>query len=268
MSRADDISSVRADASKLGDAMRKYARQMEILPEDIVRTQVGLLIRELADGAAPRNRAALEKSIEGDLGGVYAPMPRQKYLLPVRHQAGHGFRWLMVTKQVITGVKDQNYHPDDSVEDLKKLYHRTRQIGIIKGKKYVRIGTRGKQAVQELNRIVVRRGVYNDFKTWLKGRVGILGGSWAVAWDHLQPKGRAPQAYKFRHVKDGSANGTFIDGLGLKGKATFTLINRAAGVEQERQLQMVGSALRFRTKMLLQDLKNQLAGAYKKSFNR
>jgi len=266
MSDAAGIISLNVNRQLLNERLAKYAHEMSVESSQFVRRQAGLLMRELAEGAAPKSQAVLAGRIDKDVGLVYAPMPKK--MLPLTHRQGHGFVWIMASPSVLTGVKDRNYHPDDSVDDLKKLYHRTRDAGIIKGNKYLPLGTHGKkghQSVQELNRIVVRRGVLNDFKIWLKRRAGILGGSWAIGWNFISPGGRPPAAYKFKHTLDGTARGSFIDGLGIPGKATFTIINRATGVELPSQLKMVSDKLRHRAEAMKADVENMLRGAYTKA---
>lgn len=265
---------LRGDISRLNERMGKYARELKLVPRDVVKMQAGLLARELAEGAAPRSKSALERSIEKDVSKVYAPAPRQ--MIPMAHRQGKGFVWIMATPNVVMGVKPNDYHLDDSIEDLTRLFHKTNP----RGNRYEQMGarretlgnaimraarSRGAQKVVRLNRIVVRRGVYRDYITALKKRAGILGGSWVIAWPVLQPKGRTPAAYKFRHVEDGTARGTYIDGLGIPGFPKFSLVNRAAGCENPRQIEMVRGKLIYRLEAMTADLRNQLRGAYKRA---
>jgi hypothetical protein len=248
----------------LNQRMAKYARELEVEPAQFVRGQVGILMRELATAAAPKSKSALENRIDKDIGHVYAPLPKK--MLPMAHRSGKGFVWIMASPRQLTGVRERNYHPNDTVADLQRLFHKTQNSGVIRGNKYLPLDwkkrKRGGQVVQELNRIVVKRGVLNQFRIWLKKRAGILGGSWAVAWNAILPKGKTPPIYKFKHVQDGTARGAYIDGLGIPGKATFTLINRAAGVEQPSQLKMLAGVLKHRAEAMKADAKNMLRGAY------
>jgi len=266
---------LRGEIGKLNDCMAKFAAALQRDPRELVRQQAGILSRELSEAAAPRSKKALERSMEKDIKQVYAPAPR--HMLPVAHRKGKGFVWLMATQWNLTGVKPYDYHLEDSVEDMKRLFHKTKP----RGERYENLGIRkqstaslvfrvagqGKspQLVRRLNRIVVKRGVYKEFLSWMKTRAGILGGSWVVSWNVLQPKGRKPPAYKFRHVENGTAKGTYIDGLGIPGKATFTLVNRATGCEQPKQIEMVRSRILFRIEMMKADMKNLIRGAYRKA---
>jgi hypothetical protein len=265
---------LRGDISRLNQRMAKYASLLKLEPRAVVKMQAGILARELAEGAAPRSKQSLERKIEKDVGKVYAPAPRQ--MIPAGHRQGKGFVWILATPKTVVGVKPWDYHLEDSIEDLTRLFHKTKP----RGNRYERLGVhretkgnmiirtvqnRGEQSVQRLNRIVVKRGVYQGYIARLKKRAGILGGSWAVAWPVLQPKGRPPAAYKFRHVEDGSARGTYIDGLGIPEFPRFSLVNRAAGCESPKQLEMVRGKLRFRTEAMKKDMENVLRGAYKRA---
>jgi hypothetical protein len=262
------------DISRLNQRMAKYARLLQIEPREVVQMQAGILSRELAEGAAPRSKQALEQSIEKDIGRVYAPAPKR--MLPVAHRQGRGFVWLVASPQVLVGVKPNDYHLEDTVGDMTRLFHKTKprenryeQLGARResmGNAVLRVARgRDVQKVVRLNRIVVRRPVYSQFATAMKKRAGILGGSWVISWAVLQPKGRKPPAYKFRHVEDGSARGTYINSLGIPGHATFSLVNRATGCEHPKQLEMVRGKIRYRLEAMTADLKNLLRGAYKRA---
>lgn len=251
------------DITRLNETMTVYASQLNLDSSAVVKTQAGILSRELCDASAPRSQSALQRNMDRDINRVYAPSPRK--MLPVAHRQGHGFVWIMATKKAIIGVKPEDYRLEDTAQDMEKAFHKIKE----RGNKYTRIGWRGKhpdgQSVLQLNRTVVKRGVFEAFRRNLKNRAGILGGSWVVAWNILQPKGRKPAGYKFRHVASGTAKGTYIDGLGIKGHASFTLVNRAAGAEQPSQLRMVSGVLKHRIEAMKVDLKNLLRGAYKKA---
>jgi len=251
------------NAARLNSAMAQYMNSAKLAPKVVVEAQAGILMRELAEDSAPENRATLERNMRKDLAKVYAPSP--KVMLPIAHRQGKGFTWLMASPTVLLGTRNQNAHLEDSVGDVQRLFHRTQKAQVIKGKKYIDRGKRGRQSIAELNRIVVRRGVFSRSLAWLKSRAGILGGSWAIAWDVLRPGGRRPPAFKMRHVATGHAKGTYINGLGVPGKASFTLINRATGSESQKSLAMISGALRHRAEAMKVDMKNILRGAYKRA---
>jgi|SRR6185312_10121870 len=266
---------LKGDISVLNERMAKYATSLNLEPRAVVKMQAGILSRELAEGAAPRSKQALERSIEKDFRKVYAPAPRQ--MIPMGHRQGKGFVWIMATPWNVTGVKNYDYHIEDSTSDVERLFHKTKPRGAryeplgprhqSLASRVFRIAGQGKspQQFRRLNRIVIPRGVFNQSQRNLKKRAGILGGSWAVAWPVLQPKGRKPPAYKFRHVEDGTARGTYIDGLGVPGHASFSLVNRATGCTQPKQLEMLRGKIRYRSEAILVDMKNLLRGAYKRA---
>lgn len=263
-----------SDIRGLNQRMAIYARELKLQPAAVVKMQAGLLSRELAEGAAPRSRQALERAIDRDIGRVYAPAPTR--MIPLAHRQGKGFVWIAASLQAVVGVKPYDYHLEDSVEDLQRLFHKTNP----RGNRYVPLGARretmsnrimrtargrGSQKAVQLNRIVVRRGVFQAFSRDLKNRGGILGGSWVIAWPALQPKGRKPPAYKFRHVEDGTARGTYVDGLGIPGHPTFSLVNRAAGCTKPSQLEMLRGKIISRSESMKADMQNILRGAYKRA---
>jgi hypothetical protein len=254
---------LKGDITRLNECMGVYATRLKIDPRIVVRQQAGILSRELAQGAAPASKQELDRNIEKDLRRVYSPAPRR--MIPLTHRRGKGFVWIMATPAVVTGVFESDYRIEDSAEDMSKMFRRTAP----RGNRYIHLGRKnrkkGVQSAQLLDRIVVQRGVYNQFLAGLKKRGGILGGSWVVAWPVLQPKGAKPPAYKFRHVQDGTARGTYIDGLGIPGHPRFSLVNRATGCTHPRQLEMLRGKLVHRALAMTADMKNLLRGAYKRA---
>lgn len=269
-----DLISLNVNRTRLNTTMARYAHELGLAPKEIVRGQMGIIMRDLAKGANPQNRGDLDKQIHKDISMVYRPLPRKT--LPNVHVTGRGFVWLMAGPNFLMGVNQKNYRPDTTLAEMQREFYTLK--GVNPGKAWKDVGVRelkhtarakakggDRQHIIDANRVMIKRRVYLQFRTWLKTRVGILGASWAAAWDHLGIKGREPAAFKMKHVRDGTHRGNFIDGLGIPGKATFTIITRAAGCEHSNSLRMVGAVLAHRTEAMRADIKNILSGAYNRA---
>lgn len=240
------------------ERMAIFARELNLAPPKVVQMQAGLLVRELVDNESPRDLASLERNITRDVKKKVAPMPSEP--ISAAHRDGKGFVWLVATPDSLTGVRNENYLPGISVEALRKDFY-SKQFPKTK---YNRIGKRGKQAVQEIQRIVTKRSTVNALIKSLKSAGGKLKAAWAVSWDVLQIQGRRPPQWVMRHV-GGKAKGSFIDGLGIPGKATFTLINNATGVENPKSIAAINNALKSRAIKMAADLKLYIQGVKKRS---
>lgn len=271
----DALISLNVNRTNFNTTMSRYASELKLAPREIVTGQMGLVMRELAKGANPKNRGDLDKAIHKDISTVYRPLPRQ--MLPNVHVTGKGFVWLMAGPNFVMGVDQKNYRPDDTVETMKKEFYQSK--GLNPGNAYKEVGVRqlktrwsvkhrapDRQHVIDANRIMVKRSVYMRFRAWLKTRVGIGGASWAVALEDVKFGGsRGVPEFKMKHVRDGTTKGTFIDGLGIPGRATFTIINQATGCESGNSLKMVSAVLRHRYEAMKVDIRNILNGAYKRA---
>ena len=268
----DGLISLNVNRMAFNATMSRYARELHLAPKEIVTGQMGLIMRELAKGAAPKNRAALNRNINRDISTVYRPLPRET--LPNVHVTGKGFVWLMAGPNFLMGVDQKNYKPEATVADMQKEFYLSKginpgnaykDVGARELKHTIRAKTKGgdRQHIIDANRIMVKRTVYMRFRAWLKTRVGILGSSWAVALNDAKFGGsRGVPQFKMKHVLDGTHRGAFIDGLGIPGRATFTIMNHAAGVESANSLRMVNAVLRHRVESMKVDIKNILSGAY------
>lgn len=246
-----------ANLMRFNQAMSRFDTELGMMPGVVVKDQAGLLMAELVRQEGPKDLATLERNIDRDVKKKFATMPAGA--LTASHRQGKGFVWLLASPYSLTGVKPERFKLEANADSLKKLYY-TEELA---KQKYSKIGRRGKQAVVELNRIVVRKGVLQQFKKLLKSAGGKLKASWALAWPTLQPKGRRPPKWVMRHV-GGKAKGGFINGLGFPGKATFTLISRATGVEQPHSKIAVNKALTTRFHKMSADIKLYLKGIKKR----
>ena len=258
------IAKVKFDMTRLNVTMAKWAAELKLSADQVVKYQAGLLLKDLVAFSPPKNLQRLQKNIQRDVGKVFAPAPSDAF---TGKQRGHGdMIWLASGPRWLLGVQPLNYHVQDTVADMGKLYRRVKVGGSqVKENAQTQIGVRGPQSVYKWNRLVVKRAAMRDFVALLKKSGGKFKASWAVAWDYLQPAGHLPQWVK-KHVDARTAPGRFEGQIGLPGiAAKFTFISNAPGCTKEEIVNIYRGALMHRIEAMKADLKNMAAGAYNRS---
>jgi hypothetical protein len=244
-----DEPALQSELKRFGAAMARYVDEQNQNAAVVVKTQVGRLMREIADQMPPKNRARLESIIRKDVRGVFHPRTREMFK---GDKAGNGdMVWLDVGPDHITGVPKNLFRPKSSVGEMASMFKaRVKKMGA----KYVALGLRGKQHVQKLNRIVVKPNVLARFENLQKLKVGKLKASFALAWDTIRPAGRRPAKWVMRHIDNKTAKGSFVDGLRRHEMPTFTIISNQPGCESQRAIAVVKAALISRTESMKADL--------------
>ena len=244
-----DQPALQSELKRFESVMLRYVDEHNQNASETVKRQVGLLMREISDQMPPKNRARLESIIRKDVRGVFHPRTREMFK---GKQSGSGdMIWLDVGPNHLTGVPRDQFRPKSSAAEMGSMYKA--RAGKM-GKKYTPIGRRGVQHVQQLNRIVVKPSALARFENLQKLKVGKLKASFARAWDTIKPLGRRPAKWVMRHIGNGSAKGSFIDGLRNKNLPTFTIISRQSGCESERAIAVVKASLISRIESMKADL--------------
>jgi hypothetical protein len=257
----NQIVKAKFDLSRLMQVMARWGAELRLTKEQVLRQQAGLLMQDLVNVTGPKSLEHLGKQIDRDTRKVFAPMPK----IPLEHQRGRGFVWLLAGPDFLIGTQPINMHTLDSVDDLERIYRTSNQLTAqIKEKSLTKIGMHGKQDVYRWNRLIVARKTLSAFQARQKLKGGAFKAAWALAWDTLRTGSRLASWVR-RHIDNRTAKGSYIDMLSAPGKSFFTFINRSPGSTDERNLQKFRAALIHRTEAMLADLKNQMRGAYRRA---
>jgi hypothetical protein len=189
-----------------------FAALREIVPQDareFLVDETARLAEECARQLSQRgskDRGGLVK----DIRSVFSPLPQNA--LPESRRNGHGMKWIAAGPSFLTGVKPLRYHVDDSVEDMRNLFYKSK--GLLPVDRRTELGIHGhshlwnfkthaaygRQHVYELQRLVVKRKVYSDFVRQLKQRYGRLEASFAKTAQILRGGSAKVKAYISRHL--------------------------------------------------------------------
>jgi hypothetical protein len=146
-------------------------------------------------------------------------------------KSGEGtMHWLNAGPDFLTGIQSQRYLPQ--IDNLEAMFHTFLKVpGQNLGKKYATVGMRGKQKVQEINRLMVKRAVFKKFVTFVSNHVGRLKASFVATAKKLQPSTTAPQ-WIGRHITNGATPKSITDLTGLENiqHPSVTFGSRSPGV--------------------------------------
>lgn len=220
-----------------------FAAIRAIVPQDekeFIVDETARLAEECARQLSYR-QAHKKGSLDKDIRKVFSPRPKR--MLPLSSQSGtKGMRWLSAGPDFLLGVKEHRYHDTDSAADMAKLFYKSK----LPEERYKDLGTHGQsgkwnfrkgkaygsQKVSELQRIVVRRGVYQQFRRDLQARYGRLEASFALTAKKLRGTSAKVKAYIARHLTgEALPNITDLTRLGQKGSPSITFGSFAPGVE-------------------------------------
>lgn len=131
----------------------------------IVKNVGADLAMTISDSLGPKSKKSGESYIRGDVRTVFSDGPNQ--IFPVKQRGKGSMVWLFAKSDILSGVEKENFMPGLSESGMSKTL-RDRQVSRVgvsaettrKGamQKRTLIGSRGKQKVYRINRILVQRG--------------------------------------------------------------------------------------------------------------
>lgn len=230
--------------------MRGYSRFVEALQNALVGTgQDGDLslvakaeVRQLSMGIShalgPRSKAAGEKKLASDIRKEFAPGPEQLFAAGKRKSRVFetDITWLYAGPTFLVGVRDEDFRPQMSPDEMRKQFTRQRRGGFPRGNGWQLLGMRGKQHVQRRNRTLVSRERFAAFTQAMGGRIGRLRAMFALTAFKLGQK-RIPQWIhdQFQKVEADSTSIFRIPGSGANLAIEFGA--RAPGVASNPHIQ-------------------------------
>lgn len=240
---------VSIDLTKFNTACVVYSNELKKAPKDVVTEQAGLLMVDLGRNLPPRDpdksKANIEASVNRKFSIINTSTVDNTFTQGSGGKEGHGdVLWISANSQALYGVAKEKDMTQASPEDLRKLFYTLTKSG------KQRAGQRGKQRIFISQRITTKLSTLKNLVKIIQDRVGLLRASFCVGLGEVNAKQRPPH-FVMKHVADGTAKGSFINGLGLSGKAEFTLISNAAGVTSEKSTYFLQGALNRRGEAMM-----------------
>ncbi len=134
--------------------------------------------------------------------------------------------WYAFTPRGIYGVAQDYDLTNATVAGLYATYFQTKTNKMGR----IIVGKRGKQTIYLWQKYTVNEQTVKKLIERLKKHIGRLKAGWTVAWNKLGQPGQPVPGWITRH--ENGARGDGIDGLGIPDQPSFTLINRALGIDK------------------------------------
>lgn len=260
-----DVLITQINMANLNSRIQVWAKAAGVSLAEALQKQAGLLKWELMAGAPPRNLARSKKEATKDAKATFFPKPLDDF--KGSKAQGKGIIWLYAANQparVLVGVDSQDYQPQATPEQMKKLHAASRKN--FRGAAWHTVGQRGKAnpfKVLKLNRTVVGRGRLRSFIKDLQNNFGKLKAAWVVDHGRFNIARAIPQ-WVSKHVTSGKARGATLIQLGGP-KPFIKIISRAHGVEHKASVQNVRRTVKKRLGAMLADMRLHLRGVKKKA---
>lgn len=245
--------SVTVDVSRFNVACTVYANELRKAPRDVVAEQAGLLMVDCGRNLPPREpektKATIEKTVQGRFGLLNTSTINNTFTVGSGGKEGHGdVHWVGSTSSLLFGIAKEVDKSDATPEDLRKLYYTITKSG------KQRTGTRGKQQVFISQKVTTLESTRQKLIKIIQDRVGLLRASFCIGLNAVKTR-QKPPAFVMKHVTSGKAKGSFVDGLGIPGAATFTIISNAAGVTSDKAAYFLQGALTRRSNAMMSRIK-------------
>jgi hypothetical protein len=217
-------------------SLNRITTNLRVEPKKVFVKEVGELIKTLVRLSPPKNLATAKRKASKDIRNVYRMPPYDMF--KGKKIGRKDIRWLYASPVALVGVKNYNFNENYTVADAKQRMY---EVSGTLGKVYKRIGTRGKgsvhKVVQQLNRKIITRQVFRGVEKKLANNFGRQKAAWMVATAKGQiplSGGNMPPAWVKKHVAGvfKHRRGDTVNGLNTPNNPSFTLINRAVGVEK------------------------------------
>lgn len=263
-----DASGFQRSVGVLGRGLGLYGGASQSQLVEFVRNEAGHLALAIARAVGPADlpsaRAKADRQIKGQLTAEDWMDPNVSFN---EHSDLPAFKWLSAGPNFLTGIDDKDDLRGVDGEYVYKQF-RSNQAAGPRGNKYVKLGKRGHQTIQRLNRLLSSVPVFNLVRRNLQNRFGILKASFSACANLLGVTGRMPGWVTKHYGKAGEDKSILHEeGLAEPGSPWLEFGSFAAGVVENQHIQeKIQGALKFREK-ILNDKFQKLMEGYVYNFN-
>lgn len=249
------------DINEWNRTANRIVTRLKLDAPRFVKKEVGELVKTLVKISPPKNLAQSKKKSGASVRTMFRPVPRD----PFRgKQIGKGsHRWLFATPALLVGVAAEDHNLTyDATSARRMLYKKGAPKNVMS-----RLGKRGKQVVELVNRRIIRKQVYNAVRKKIQDSFGRLKAGWMVGVFKGELKltgANLPPAWVTKHRN--GVRGATLNHLGVAGQPSFTIINRAKGVSSAAVREISNNALLVRAKAMAANAKLILAGKKKYAY--
>lgn len=162
--------------------------------QKFLRVETGQLAWEIAQSLGPLSKEAAGDKLDKDLRKVFTVKPQYSIFEDTDRQGYSStadFTWLTAGKNFLIGINDEDDLRGASQDEALELYKSARGLAA-RGLAYVPLGTRGKQKVMRVNRVLVTAARLSSIKKSVADRFGQMKASFARTTAEYAPAKRIP----------------------------------------------------------------------------
>jgi hypothetical protein len=158
----------------------------------LIQTETGQLAGRIGDSVGPKTLASATKIIDREIKGQLTILPRFS-IFDSREQSESskysGFSWLTAGPGFLTGINDEDNQKQAGGVQAYEMF-RAGQHSAPRGKSYVKLGSRGSQAIQRLNRVRVSASSFNYVRNRIRSTTGEMRAAFYSVAKHYVPSKR------------------------------------------------------------------------------
>lgn len=249
------------DMTGFNRAMGIYAYELGVTGPNLgrfVRKQAGELVKTLIRITPPSNpaktRERLGKNVDARFKALSEVESKTKFGEGQLGTTG-SVNWYSATSRFLFGVAPDLDMRGASAEALYPIFFRITPKGRLSLPFKSR---RTSQRVLITQRILTKRATVLRLKARLIRHIGRLKAAWTPSWTKLAMPGSPGPKFVTRHTL--GARGDALNNLDQPMLPTFTMINRAKGINGKDVPRLLKRALDIRTKAMLADLQLYIRG--------
>jgi hypothetical protein len=236
------------DASGYQRAIALLASRIHGDSEVFIANESGHLAMEIGRRLGPSDLPSAKKKRDKDVAG-HLTIAQPANISPRSNIPA--FLWLNAGPNFLTGIDDVDNLPTADGIFVMQEFRRSQDKGN-RGNVYIKMGKRGKQTIQRLNRIRVAKTAYNFVRKQIADRYGILKASFAFTAQVLGIGGRIP-GWVTKHYEDKAAGRAVLDlsRANSISKPSITFGSTSPGVESNpRVVQTIQSSIETRRRIV------------------
>ena len=196
-----DISGLQRFSSQLFGTLLGQGQGGEGDVHAFVRVESGQLADEISKTVGPKSQARATDAIETDVRKFLTIKPEYSLFDEGQKESSTAdFTWLASGPGWILGANNEDLQEGASSVDAV-VFVRGGQASGSRGKAQIKLGTRGSQSVELLNRTKVRVSVFSGAVKAISKNLGILKASFAYTAQKLLTRKSSPPAFVARHIE-------------------------------------------------------------------
>lgn len=205
-----------------------------------IKTETGQMMGRIGDAVGPTTEAKGMKPIDRDLKSQLTILPKYSvFTEDAQKQSSKyaDFTWLTAGPNYLTGINNEDNLTNIGGEEAYRIF-RAGQNSTPRGKSMERLGQRGRQIIQRVNRVRVNQATYRDVRRRLAEKAGQLRAAcYAVAVQYVPAK-RVPAWLRRKFTAVQERGKSHVTESFARDHGSIQVTIRGPGVESNEKLRV------------------------------